>query len=174
MLTCQCYVTVHLYPRFSHLKSLASYLRLQVSSTLPYVYYSFLLQTSAIQSLTQIDLDKAVVQNGLAASSTSSICCDFCGLTGHAQPKCRQYAHAKEQIVKNKNNRKKDKANTAKTPETSTEFPGNASAPSTSPSPIPPNFDWLADTEATSHIMPHHHWVRNYFPPRIPIKLADN
>src|SRR6266581_4943536 len=53
MLTCQCYVTVHIYPRFSHLKSLASYFGLQVSSTLPYVYYSFLLRTSAIQSLTQ-------------------------------------------------------------------------------------------------------------------------
>src|SRR6266581_2227856 len=55
MLTCQCYVTVHIYPRFSHLKSLASYFGLQVSSTLPYVYYSFLLRTSAIQSLTQTE-----------------------------------------------------------------------------------------------------------------------
>src|SRR5205807_10577738 len=53
MLTCQCYVTVHIYPRFSHLKSLASYFGLQLSSTLPYIYYSFLLRTSAIQSLTQ-------------------------------------------------------------------------------------------------------------------------
>ena len=54
------------------------------------------------------------------------------------------------------------------------EFAENASAPSTSPSPIPPNFDWLADTGATSHMTPHRHWVRNYSPLRIPIKLADN
>src|SRR6266704_1936471 len=141
------------------------------------------------------DLDKAVVQiafvckdnqcrhrqeespavgSALAASSTSSTCCDFCGLTGHAQPECRKYACAKEQIVKNRNNSKKDKANTAKTPETPTEFAGNASAPSTSPSPIPPNFDWLADTGATSHMTPHRHWVRNYSPFCILIKLADN
>src|SRR6266581_3670460 len=58
MLTCQCYVTVYIYPRFSHLKSLSSYFRLQVSSTLPYVYYSFLLRTSAIQSLTQTHLSQ--------------------------------------------------------------------------------------------------------------------
>ena len=118
--------------------------------------------------------ESPAVGSALAASSTSSTCCDFCGLTGHAQPECRQYARAKEQIVKNRNNRKKDKANTAKTPETPTEFAGNASAPSTSPSPIPPNFDWLADTGATSHMTPHRHWVRNYSPLRIPINLADN
>jgi len=42
-----------MYSRYSHLKSLASYFRLQVSRTHPHVYYSFLLRTSAIQSLTQ-------------------------------------------------------------------------------------------------------------------------
>jgi len=42
-----------IYPRYSHLKSLASYFGLQVSRTHPHVYYSFLLRTSAIQSLTQ-------------------------------------------------------------------------------------------------------------------------
>jgi len=73
-----------------------------------------------------------------------------------------------------RNNRKKDKANAAQTPETPSKFPGNASAPSTSPSPIPPNFDWLADTGVTSHMTPHRHWVRNYLPLRIPIRLADN
>jgi len=53
ILTCHSYVTVYIYPRCSHLKSLASYFRLQVSRTHPHVYYSFLLWTSAIQSLTQ-------------------------------------------------------------------------------------------------------------------------
>jgi len=42
-----------IYPRYSHLKFLASYFGLQVSRTYPHVYYSILLRTSAIQSLTQ-------------------------------------------------------------------------------------------------------------------------
>jgi len=53
ILTCHSYVTVYLYCRYSHLKSLSSYFGLQVSRTHPHVYYSFLLRTSAIQSLTQ-------------------------------------------------------------------------------------------------------------------------
>jgi transposase InsO family protein len=59
------------------------------------------------------------------------------------------------------------------------EFAGNASAlstynpsdPSTSPDT---DFDWIADTGATSHMTPHRHWVRNYTPLRIPIKLANH
>ena len=51
ILTCHSYVIVYIYPRYSHLKSLASYFGLQVSRTLSHVYYSFLLRTSAIQSL---------------------------------------------------------------------------------------------------------------------------
>src|SRR6266568_2517459 len=54
------------------------------------------------------------------------------------------------------------------------EFTENASAPSTSPSSIPPNFDWLADIGATSHMTPHRHWVQNYSLLCILIKLADN
>ena len=34
--------------------------------------------------------------------------------------------------------------------------------------------DWNADTGATSHMTPHRHWLHNYVPKRIPIKLADN
>ena len=33
---------------------------------------------------------------------------------------------------------------------------------------------WNADTGATSHMIPHRHWLHNYVPKRIPIKLADN
>src|SRR6266705_411415 len=54
------------------------------------------------------------------------------------------------------------------------EFAGNARDPSTSSSSTPPNFDWLADTGATSHMTPHYHWVQNYSPLCIPIRLADN
>ena len=58
ILTCHSYVTGYIYPRYSHLKSLASYFGLQVSRTYPHVYYSFLLRTSAIQSLTQTLLNE--------------------------------------------------------------------------------------------------------------------
>jgi len=85
------------------------------------------------------DLDKAAVQfafvredyqrrrhqeespafgTALAASSSSSTTCAFCGSSGHSQDVCRQYTRAKNQVGKNRNNRKKDKANAAQTPET--------------------------------------------------------
>ena len=56
----------------------------------------------------------------------------------------------------------------------STECAGNASARSSSTSPTSSSLQWLADTGATSHMTPHRHWVRNYTPLRVPIKLADN
>jgi hypothetical protein len=34
--------------------------------------------------------------------------------------------------------------------------------------------DWNADTGATSHMTPHHHWLIDYKPHEVPIKLADN
>ena len=60
------------------------------------------------------------------------------------------------------------------------EFAGNAcnrsydpSNPS-SPLQVDADFDWLPDTGATSHMTPHRHWLRNYKPIRIPVRLADH
>ncbi|KAF8224408.1 hypothetical protein L208DRAFT_1060296, partial [Tricholoma matsutake] len=36
------------------------------------------------------------------------------------------------------------------------------------------NYDWNTDSGATSHMTPHKHWIRNYKPLHIPIKLADH
>ena len=33
---------------------------------------------------------------------------------------------------------------------------------------------WNTDTGATSHMTPHKHWIRNYAPYKVPIRLADN
>ena len=61
-----------------------------------------------------------------------------------------------------------------------TEFAGHTAFHSVDPShPTYPLqldacVDWNADTGATSHMTPHRHWLRNYVPRRIPIKLADN
>ena len=60
-----------------------------------------------------------------------------------------------------------------------TEFAGSVSTRSSDfldPStPFQPNadFDWIADSGATSHMTLHRAWVRNYKPQRIPIMLAD-
>jgi hypothetical protein len=60
------------------------------------------------------------------------------------------------------------------------EFAGNTSLRSFDPShPLCPlqldaDADWNADTGATSHMTPHRHWLRNYAPRHVPIKLADN
>jgi hypothetical protein len=60
------------------------------------------------------------------------------------------------------------------------EFTGNASLCSFDPShPLCPlqldaDADWNADTGATSHMTPHCHWLCNYAPRCIPIKLANN
>jgi hypothetical protein len=124
--------------------------------------------------------DSPTVGSALAASSTS---CTFCGFTGHSQDVCRQYARAKDQFLKNRTkgkNKSTNNTNNSSQPQDTasvsqvTEFAGNASALSTSSSPTPPNLEWLADTGATSHMTPHRHWVRNYSPMRMPIRLADN
>src|ERR1700709_1628163 len=69
---------------------------------------------------------------------------------------------------------------TSQSAQSVTEFAGNASLCSFDPShPLCPlqldaDADWNADTGATSHMTPHRHWLRNYAPKRVPIKLADN
>ena len=75
-------------------------------------------------------------------------------------------------------------ANSASTTSDSTpavEFAGNASATSlpsfalsSTPLQLNANFDWIADTGATSHMTPHHHWICNFHPFVIPIQLADH
>jgi hypothetical protein len=41
-------------------------------------------------------------------------------------------------------------------------------------SPMDSSADWNADTGATCHMMPHHHWFTSYKPHKIPIRLADS
>src|SRR6266545_1099337 len=83
ILTCHSYVTVYIYPRYCHLKSLASYFGLQVSRTHPHVYYSFLLRTSAIQSLTQTGYGP----RRLVSSSHSCLAC-FGSKSGYVMGEC--------------------------------------------------------------------------------------
>ena len=60
------------------------------------------------------------------------------------------------------------------------EFAGNASLHSLDPSsPLYPlqldaDVHSNADTGATAHMTPHRHWMGNYTPKCVPVKLADN
>ena len=71
-------------------------------------------------------------------------------------------------------------ANSAQASQDVVELAGNASARSIAPShpssssSIDSDGDWNADSGATAHMTPHRHWLRNYTPKRVPIKLADN
>ncbi|OSX60780.1 hypothetical protein POSPLADRAFT_1057709 [Postia placenta MAD-698-R-SB12] len=124
-------------------------------------------------------------QSALAVASSSSGPCDFCGASGHSQPQCYSFQKAQKQAKERRTTRGKGKAATAqeKPAEPAQESAANASAlsshslepssPST-PLQLDADFTWNADTGATSHMTPHRHWLRNYKPLRLPVKLADN
>jgi len=104
--------------------------------------------------------------------------CDFCGFKGHTSADCRKLVSARAWARKPRP-AKKHAANNADTepePSTVVESAGNASANhlSSSPLQIDANFDWNADSGATSHMTPHAHWIRNYKPFHTPIRLANN
>ena len=111
--------------------------------------------------------------------------CSFCDKPGHCQCRCYSLQCTKKYYKLNKHkDRKQDQAQAANSLHTGSqevvERAGNASLHSSDPShPFSPlqlnaDYDWNADLGATSHMTPHHHWLRNYTPKRIPIKLADN
>ena len=114
-------------------------------------------------------------------SSTSSKYdqeCDFCGLKGHTSTECRKLVAARA-FARRPRSGKKQTANSANIePEASNvvESAGNASSNhiSLSPLQIDANFDWNADSGATSHMTPHSHWIHNYTPFRTPIRLAND
>ena len=56
---------------------------------------------------------------------------------------------------------------------------GNASLRSAPSDPFLPlvldaDHDWNTDSGATSHMTPHCHWLHNYTPKHVAIKLTDN
>jgi transposase InsO family protein len=111
-------------------------------------------------------------------SSKSEQECDFCGFKGHTSADCRKLVSARAYARKPRP-AKKQTANSANVePESSkvAESAGNASDNhiSSFPLQIDANFDWNADSGATSHMTPHAHWMRNYTPFRTPIRLANN
>src|SRR3981189_1217472 len=53
-------------------------------------------------------------------------------------------------------------------------FAGTASLSSTTASTPSPHTLWCADTGATSRMTPHRHWLRDYTPHRVPVRLPNN
>jgi len=106
--------------------------------------------------------------------------------------KCYAFQNAQKDVKTKKNKPKQKKcteqANQAKKSDKDkddngsdvTEFAGNAStrlpdySDLSSPLQLDADFNWIADTVTTSHMTLYHHWVRNYTPFCIPIKLADS
>ena len=113
--------------------------------------------------------------SALSASSPTCRCPPnsprlFCDKPGHCQCKCYSLQCAKKYYKSNKHkDRKQDQAQAANSTHTGSqevvERVGNASLCSSDPSdPFSPlqlnaDYDWNADSGATSHMMPHHHWL---------------
>ena len=95
----------------------------------------------------------------------STLTCSWCLRLGHTKAKCYKFLASSAEA----------KAATAKEIQ---ESAGKASIYSLEQLEDPlsyiANYDWNADSGATSHMTPHKHWIRNYKPLHIPIKLADH
>jgi len=102
-------------------------------------------------------------------SNKPSSPCHFCGKPGHWVKSCKLFLkkHGEGQAI--------TQANAASTIQ---ESAGKASIYTLDQLDDPlshqANYDWNADSGATSHMTPHKHWIRNYKPLYIPIRLANN
>ena len=119
------------------------------------------------------------------SSSATKDGCEFCNARGHAQAKCFKYQCAMKEARKPKpkdstsqtsgnTSTSANAANSAATASSVTEFAGNASLCSFHTSSPSLTHLWNADTGATSHMTPHRHWLKNYSPFHVPIRLADD
>ena len=146
---------------------------------------------------------EASASSALSASTSTCHCnpslpCTFCDKASHCQCKCYALQCAKDTYKSSKcSGRQPNQANTTSTASEThsmtlkTDTPnvasqdvveraGNASFRSIDPSDsltllqLDTDIDWNADTGAASHMMPHCHWLRNYTPKCIPIKLTNN
>ena len=110
--------------------------------------------------------------------------CEFCENPGHCQYKYYSLQRAKKYYKLNKGkDRKDEKAQAATASSTGSEdivkHAGNASLCATPSDPFLPlmlnaDHDWNTDSGTTAHMMPHCHWLYNYIPECIAIKLTDN
>jgi transposase InsO family protein len=100
-------------------------------------------------------------------TSTTKSTCFYCKKEGHWVQDCLKL---KEKIQKIEAAEKTEEKVAV------TEFAGKASAvPDNEVNSTSSNvFHWNTDTGATSSMTPHHNWIRNYTPYKVPIRLADH
>jgi len=113
-----------------------------------------------------------------------AVSCEFCGIPNHTLSQCYKFKAAqqktKEEVHSRRRNRRPGAKSAQEEPSTSVESAGNASLHSFAPSGHPSKSQldththWNADTGASSTMTPNRHWMHNYTPYCIPIRLADD
>jgi hypothetical protein len=110
--------------------------------------------------------------------ATSNIC-DFCHQPGHSRLDCEAISIGQKTMKRRRRQRKRQNNHTKQLDIHSvTEFAGNAALSDhmalNSPLQLDAKFNWIANTGATSHMTSHRHWIQNYSPLTVPVRLADN
>jgi hypothetical protein len=105
--------------------------------------------------------------------------CDFCHQPGHSRLDCEAISIAQKTMKRRRRQRKRQNKCTKQLDiHFVTEFAGHAALSDymalNSLLQLDAKFNWIADTGATSHMTPHRHWIHNYAPLTVPVRLADN
>ncbi|GJF00736.1 polyprotein [Phanerochaete sordida] len=141
----------------------------------------------ALRSRTSTPGTTAVLSASTSQAPATDACA-WCELPGHTRDQCfrfkRDQQKAAQEAQEKKKSRGKNKAKATPTQataaaaqETATEFAGQASVRRSAHSTAPEHAThllWTADTGATSHMTPHKHWLRNYAPLRVAVRLAND
>ena len=132
--------------------------------------------TEETQRRRRSETDESAAALSTSSKSSSKEHCDFCDRDGHTLPKCFKYQKAQKEAKKPRfQNKDKARAAAEQSQDTSKvqETAGRVVSLHTTTTTKTHN-DWNADTGATSHMTPHRHWLLDYKPYVVPIKLADN
>jgi len=109
------------------------------------------------------------------AKSHHSLHCTFCKKDGHVMKRCYAFIRAQAKASKHMDQKKESAQKTETGSANIVEVVESAGSASSQSSTTTARSDsWNADTGATSPMTPHRHWIRNYKPYVVPVKLADD
>ena len=97
--------------------------------------------------------------------------CTFCQKLGHLEEKCFMKERLQRMTQDQARSNTPSSNNASAPPQTASV--SSASCLYSSPLQSETYLSWNADSGASSHMTPHRHWLRNYKPYSIEIKLAD-
>jgi len=116
----------------------------------------------------------------------NSLHCDYCGKDGHSSTRCFKRMDtllansgplSQANIASQSSSQLRHPQDHWTSSSGVEEFAGSASLHSSlsyAPSQLPADLLWCADTGATAHMTPHHHWFSSYHHHRVPVHLADS